>query len=940
MRADLSRVSFDARKRFDGVVVEQGRVLLDADLNEESAIVRDRAQTTATDVIGPAGVPRDGGGFAISATAAGDDLVVSAGRIHVGGLTLHHEPPAGTEVTVGNRTVDGRLLGGPTDDGRYLAVLHAVQREVSVLDDPSIAESALGGPSTSVRIRTFWRVLLARIGPVGTGTCADWAPPPRSGDLRPVLPPSAVPTGDCALPGDAGFTGLENSLYRVEIDSVDTVTGAVTSLLWDRDNASVASLVEKVGRTVTLDDFGPDNVRGFGAGQTVTLTDRRSEEAGTRAAVFTTSNPDRAASTLELDATPTGIDENDRPRLRRWSGRITNPPSGPFELELGLWIELSGSFRPGDYWLIPARSSLGAPGGITWPIASSGLFVALPPHGPDERWAPLAVADRQNGAWTVPSDGDCRRVFPALTALTAADVSYDNTVTDLDADTVQEAIERLAVQRGGGACTVAVQPGVGWEAPLQALAAGTDARICFLPGDFPTAGRVVLTGLGDVVIQGAGPGSVVHSTGDEAVLVLEGCRSVTVRDIEFAAAGRATTAAHDGLSGALTVRDCPQVRISDVTARIEPGRFPRGTCITVAGPAASPQGQARTLARCIVRDCTLDVGDRQTGLLIRGFPQVDVSGIVAAVNGPTGIRFPDFPRKLRPQIRRMLVERLLVEAPAPAPPGPVVNPFAGPLAPNVVIPGLGPGQLSFRTPGFLAQPWRNLLAMRPPPPGGTGRELRTHVQRLADQILRSGDHPELDGIRELLARRGETRLPSMAKGIVVVSTVLDEVRVTRCRVVDATIGITVAADNAADGPSTGAARRISVVDNDVAVRIPLEGARTRHGIFLGNGLSVLVADNRVSVTDDSLRPTEQKDGIKVWGVLGRYLLVRDNHLSGAAPGVRIAPVDRPPTPAEEGTSSRWVVRDNYLEGNPRNVVAVYPASPATHGRVQLIGNSG
>jgi photosystem II stability/assembly factor-like uncharacterized protein len=79
MRGDFSRVTFRPENHFSGVLLQQGRVQLDAEFNEHVAIDAYRDQATARDVIGRAGAPIDGGGFAITVAsmlrgvAAGDD---------------------------------------------------------------------------------------------------------------------------------------------------------------------------------------------------------------------------------------------------------------------------------------------------------------------------------------------------------------------------------------------------------------------------------------------------------------------------------------------------------------------------------------------------------------------------------------------------------------------------------------------------------------------------------------------------------------------------------------------------------------------------------------------------------------------------------------------------------------------------------------------------
>src|SRR5947209_11013243 len=93
MAADFSRRIFDPRKHYSGVLMQEGRVQLDADWNEQLDIGRYRTQTETQDVIGPSGAPLNGGGFAIGIVTGGADLTISAGRFYAEGLLCELEQP-------------------------------------------------------------------------------------------------------------------------------------------------------------------------------------------------------------------------------------------------------------------------------------------------------------------------------------------------------------------------------------------------------------------------------------------------------------------------------------------------------------------------------------------------------------------------------------------------------------------------------------------------------------------------------------------------------------------------------------------------------------------------------------------------------------------------------------------------------------------------------
>src|SRR5215218_4564233 len=66
--------------------MQQGRVQLDADWNEQLDIQAYRDRTTALDVIGRSGAPKGGGSFLVSLTPGDGDLALAPGRFYVDGI--------------------------------------------------------------------------------------------------------------------------------------------------------------------------------------------------------------------------------------------------------------------------------------------------------------------------------------------------------------------------------------------------------------------------------------------------------------------------------------------------------------------------------------------------------------------------------------------------------------------------------------------------------------------------------------------------------------------------------------------------------------------------------------------------------------------------------------------------------------------------------------
>src|SRR5262245_19992948 len=175
MPGDYSRKTFNRRKHYRGVLMQQGRVQVDADWNEQLAIQLHRTETEAKDVIGLCGVPKSSDSFRI--TTNGNDLLIAPGRIYVDGLLCELEMDAQATYTnqpcYPNPEFTSPLASPPPSppsglrlalaDGVYLVYLDAWQREITALDDPLIREKALGGPDTAARLQSVWQVRLLRI---------------------------------------------------------------------------------------------------------------------------------------------------------------------------------------------------------------------------------------------------------------------------------------------------------------------------------------------------------------------------------------------------------------------------------------------------------------------------------------------------------------------------------------------------------------------------------------------------------------------------------------------------------------------------------------------------------------------------------------------------------------------------------------------------------
>lgn len=272
-------------------------------------------------------------------------------------------------------------------------------------------------------------------------------------------------TSPCITPPDSRFRGAENQLYRVEIH--DGGQAGQATFKWSRENGSVVFPIGKLaGQVVTLDHLGRDKRFGLKKDDWVEIVDDDSIPRDSPHPLLQVDNVDYIHMVVTLKEAPhddVGQDPSKHPFLRRWEHYHGDPRNEEdptpgegvtvieekkwYTLEDGIQIQFESkeqqpksqarsksqvqstngsksveqsatthiTYRPGDYWLIPART---VTGDIEWPHNGQGEPEAIPPHGVEHHYAPLAfVTFDQNGKVEDGGIQNLRRHFTQLAAL-------------------------------------------------------------------------------------------------------------------------------------------------------------------------------------------------------------------------------------------------------------------------------------------------------------------------------------------------------------------------------------------------------------------------------------------------------------------------------------------------------------------------------------------
>jgi len=418
-------------------------------------------------------------------------------EIHQSGDILGAQAPGELAVTADAAPAATTLQVGPLTAAQITALTVGRWDLVSTLGATTYREAldidgadASGAVTLAVGLRTGApaaagarlvahrdRILLTRAASAGdTSIRID------PGDLSRI-----VSSASGSLAANAWFVRSGAAFEDVSLGAVDHEMGTITlgrglengypegaELLararykWSSDNASWATAVATVvaadatagTTTVQLGSLGVDAAHRLKAGDLIELIgDTADLHTGSGLLGHITTDPDPDAMTVTVDIVDSDLQPAnsaaltaDHLVLRRWDG-VGFVTTAAVDLGAGVRIQFTGyDFRAADYWWFTTRER----------DASVEQLSAAPPNGIRRHRTLLALlrwrGDADTGT-TLDRATNCVPTFDPLTDLQATHIAYDDTITQLGASTVQEAIEALA---GHGHPAVA-SDGLNWR---------------------------------------------------------------------------------------------------------------------------------------------------------------------------------------------------------------------------------------------------------------------------------------------------------------------------------------------------------------------------------------------------------------------------------------------------------------------------------------------
>lgn len=403
MGSDRARGTYDPKQQYRSVVMQQGRVTLEADWNEAWQIADETLRKETLDFVGPCGTPD--GGYAVllgSNPNVPYDFTIGRGTMYVGGLRVHLPYP----VQYSNQPdwrdtgpeepdwVDpsGFTASPPHPPTNEFVYLYLREQEVSAVEDFDLKDVALGGPDTAQRTRLLQRFV--RLASQGTDCVSGLAAAQTkwqtegltfdsatmrlksSATLLVSFSPQGQNQDPCQPQARGGYLDPDNQLIRVQISGFDP--SGNPKFVWGFDDASFLYRIsvdpnnsqKLVFQSVPVDSaHQPVSTQALEVLRTAADLPNGGDIAALSGFVFNPSgNYDPDSQSVVM---PTGVflpsdytNSNQSPAnqlfLRVWEQEITFTPGTAYSLgDTGVLVTLATQpgqpFHLGDYWMFAAR---------------------------------------------------------------------------------------------------------------------------------------------------------------------------------------------------------------------------------------------------------------------------------------------------------------------------------------------------------------------------------------------------------------------------------------------------------------------------------------------------------------------------------------------------------------------------------------------------------
>ncbi|MFW9872761.1 MAG: DUF6519 domain-containing protein, partial [Candidatus Thorarchaeota archaeon] len=491
MKGDFSNWYYEMKENFNGVLHQQGKVLLDRDWNDEIMFKTNWQHQLGKDVIGhdvAAVSAHEYNNFRIQKisniyeTEKGVKVInlqITPGRLWVDGSLIYlkqklnaedaasviDEPKIIKRIATPLEFIDVERAQGIAAT-KIMVFLEVWQDVINGFQEPKLLiEPALNGIDTTERLQTMFSFKYLEIDSdaINCSNFHEYIKYSEKGRLSASFRADVEIDEECPKLVSGGYTGLEHRFYRIEMAKTNLKEGPFFK--WDRNNGSlvgrgifniteeekVVEIKANLQPILYSDYLGSET----GADFYMEIVDYN-EELGMYEPLYGAKVKLMERKMLKVEKDEEYLDlrklaNKEQIFFRLWkgiksvsdytlNGKLTNKN----KLESGICLAFDRdnkkSYRPGDFWTFPVRADAITLDGKE---SKKEIFVLKEPFGINYRLIPLAIKDNDDIK-------DCRIPFRPL--VSQKNCSFytvgDGSTSYGDFDNIDEAFRRLP-KKGG-----------------------------------------------------------------------------------------------------------------------------------------------------------------------------------------------------------------------------------------------------------------------------------------------------------------------------------------------------------------------------------------------------------------------------------------------------------------------------------------------------------
>jgi len=220
-------------------------------------------------------------------------------------------------------------------------------------------------------------------------------------------------------------------------------------------------------------------------------------------------------------------------------------------------------------------------------------------------------------------------------------------------------------------------------------------------------------------------------------------------------------------------------------------------------------------------------------------------------------------------------------------------------------------RLAFDSP-ISTRDWQNMMRAAPPDNVRSDRDLLLHARHLAERVVRDevfrARFPSANAWFDSLTANIQ---PTGYQGVVIGGRTLGSADVSGNRIDGFTVAMQIGLSHS--DPTRQAfdiASSITLRDNVIFLRLPIESQVAPFGLFVGNTERVRMDANEIrwaTGRNDNMRYYE---AVRIYGRMGPFVMFKDNMIDIAALALRMTHTG--PTPARSDV--QWLAADNWSRG--------------------------